>query len=234
MLDWNPYIILLNVAYTIWLAAFVAKDIVWLRMFTITGNVVVLPYYLYFFEKPLWNPITWVGIYTVINAVMLFLLYLERRPVKLSKAEQKIRELTFKSLEPRVFKKLMDQGVWDRIPPHVELVARDSDLDNLLLVVEGEAEVVLKHGEHRTIPTGGFIGEQSFITGEKTSADVKTGKEAAKIIRWNSEALRKHLAGKEVLKDNLDLIFTADLIHKLRDMEEDIDQIRHSQDLKIS
>ncbi len=30
MLDWNPYIILLNVAYTIWLAAFVAKDIVWL------------------------------------------------------------------------------------------------------------------------------------------------------------------------------------------------------------
>ena len=98
MLDWNPYIILLNVAYTIWLAAFVAKDIVWLRMFTITGNVVVLPYYLYFFEKPLWNSITWVGIYTVINAVMLFLLYLERRPVKLSKAEQKIRELTFKSL----------------------------------------------------------------------------------------------------------------------------------------
>ncbi len=65
-------------------------------------------------------------------------------------------------------------------------------------------------------------------------ADVKTGKEAAKIIRWNSESLRKYLAGKEVLKDNLDLIFTADLIHKLRDMEEDIDQIRHSQDLKIS
>jgi hypothetical protein len=62
---------------------------------------------------------------------------------------------------------------------------------------------------------------------------LKTGKEAAKIIRWNSQVLRKYLAGKEVLKDNLDLIFTADLIHKLRDMEEDIDQIRHSQDLKI-
>jgi len=100
--------------------------------------------------------------------------------------------------------------------------------------VEGEAEVVLRHGEEITIPTGGFIGEQSYITGEKTSADVKTGKEAAKIIRWNSEALRKHLTGKEALKDNLDLIFTADLIHKLRDMEEDIDKIRHSQDLKIS
>jgi hypothetical protein len=103
-----------------------------------------------------------------------------------------------------------------------------------MLVVEGEAEVVLKHGEHLIIPTGGFIGEQSFITGGKTSADITTGKEAAKIIRWNSEALRKHLAGKETLKDNLDLILTADLIYKLRDMEEDLDQIRHSQDLNIS
>ena len=228
MLDWNPYIILLNVAYTIWLAAFVAKDIVWLRMFTITGNVVVLPYYLYFFEKPLWNPITWVGIYTVINAVMLFLLYLERRPVKLSKAEQKIRELTFKSLEPRVFKKLIDQGVWDRIPPHVELVARDSDLDNLLLVVEGEAEVVLKHGEHRTIPTGGFIGEQSFITGGKTSADVSTGAEATTILRWNKQELRRYLGRHEALKHTFDLILTADLIYKLRGMDQDGPEIVNS------
>jgi hypothetical protein len=54
------------------------------------------------------------------------------------------------------------------------------------------------------------------------------------ILRWNSEVLRKYLVGKETLKDNLDLIFTADLIHKLKGMEEDIDEIRHSQDLKIS
>jgi CRP-like cAMP-binding protein len=165
---------------------------------------------------------------------MLFIIYLESRPIKLSDLEQKIYNMTFKSLEPRVFKKLIDNGSLEELQPEVVLVTRDSELDRLMYVVEGEAEVVLKHGEHLIIPTGGFIGEQSYITGEKTSADVKTGKEAAKILRWNSEALRKHLAGKEILKDNLDLIFTADLIHKLRDMEEDIDQIRHSQDLKIS
>jgi len=228
MLDWNLYIILLNAAYMIWLAAFVAPDIVWLRALTITGNIVVLPYYLYFFEKPLWNPITWVGIYTTINVVMLFLLYLERRPVKLSEAEQRIWELTFKSLEPRVFKKLLDQGVWDRIPPHVELVARDSDLDNLLLVVEGEAEVVLRNGEHRTIPTGGFIGEQSFITSGKTSADVSTGAEATTILRWNKQALRKYLGHHEVLKHTFDLILTADLIYKLRNMDRDEQEIVNS------
>ena len=233
MNDWNIYLILLNCGYTIYLAAFLAKKIVWLRLLTITGNFLVVPYYLFFLDPPLWNSFVWVCIYTLINLVMLFIIYLESRPIKLSDLEQKIYDLTFKSLEPRVFKKLIDHGSIEELQPEVVLVTSNSDLDSLMLVVEGEAEVVLKHGEQLIIPTGGFIGEQSFITGGKTSADVTTGKEAAKIIRWNSEALRKHLAGKDVLRDNLDLIFTADLIHKLRDMEEDIDEIRHSQDLKI-
>ena len=234
MNDWNIYLILLNCGYTIYLAAFLAKKIVWLRLLTIAGNILVVPYYLYFMEPPLWNSIGWACIYILINLVMLLYLYLESRPIELSDLEQNIYNMTFKSLEPRVFKKLIDHGSLEEFKPDVSLVTRDSELDSLMYVVEGEAEVVLKHGEHLIIPTGGFIGEQSYITGERTSADVKTGKEAAKIIRWNSEALRKHLAGKEILKDNLDLIFTADLIHKLRDMEEDIDQIIHSQDLKIS
>jgi len=234
MNDWDIFVILFNTANIIFLAAFMAKKIFWLRLLTITGMMVSIPYYLYFHEAPLWNNIFWVCTYALINLVMLFIIYLESRPIKLSDLEQNIYNMTFKSLEPRVFKKLIDHGSLEEFQPEVNLVTRDSELDSLMYVVEGEAEVVLKHGEQLIIPTGGFIGEQSYITGEKTSADVKTGKEAAKIIRWNSEALRKHLAGKEVLKDSLDLIFTADLIHKLRDMEEDIDKIRHSQDLKIS
>ena len=234
MNDWNIYVILLNCAYTIWLAAFIAKDIVWLRILTVTGNILVVPYYLYFLETPLWNTIAWVGVYTVINLVMLFIIYLESRPIKLSDLEQKIYDLTFKSLGSRVFKKLIDLGSLEELQPEVNLVTRDSELDSLMLVVEGEAEVVLKHGEQLIIPTGGFIGEQSFVTGGKTSADVTTGKEAAMILRWNSQVLRKYLADKETLKDHLDLIFTSDLIYKLRGMEEDHNEIRHSQDLNIS
>ena len=234
MNDWDILVILFNTANIIFLAAFMAKKIVWLRLLTITGMMVGIPYYLYIHEAPMWNNIFWVCTYASINLVMLFIIYLESRPIELSDLEKNIYNMTFKSLEPRVFKKLIDHGSLEELQPEVNFVTRDTELDSLMYVVEGEAEVVLKHGEHLIIPTGGFIGEQSYITGEKTSADVKTGKEAAKIIRWNSEALRKYLAGKEALKDNLDLIFTADLIHKLRDMEEDIDKIRHSQDLKIS
>jgi len=234
MNDWDILVILFNTANIIFLAAFMAKKIVWLRLLTITGMMVSIPYYLYFLEAPMWNNIFWISTYALINLVMLFIIYLESRPIKLSDLEQNIYNMTFKSLEPRVFKKLIDHGSLEEFHPEVVLVTRDSELDSLMYVVEGEAEVVLKHGEHLIIPTGGFIGEQSFITGGKTSADVTTGKEAATILRWNSQALRKYLADKETLKDHLDLIFTSDLIYKLRSMEEDLDEIRHSQDLKIS
>jgi CRP-like cAMP-binding protein len=153
---------------------------------------------------------------------------LESRPIKLSEIEQKIYQLTFKSLEQRVFKKLIDQGSWEELQPGVVIVNRDSDLDSLMLVVKGEAEVVLKNRKLKTIPLGGFIGEQSFITGDKTSADVTTGKEATTILRWDKRSLRKYLANKGTLKDSIDLILTADLIFKLRGMDEEQKEIKHS------
>ena len=230
----NILIIMLNIAYIIFLCAFVCKNIVWLRSLAIVGYTMGWPYFYFFFEKPQWINLGWTGLYTVINLIMLFLIYLESRPVKLSDLEQKIYDRTFKSLKPKEFKHLMDHGSLDELQPDVGLVTRDTHLEKLMLVVEGQAEVVLKNGDEVDIPAGGFIGEQSFITGENTSADVATGKEAATILSWNSDSLRKYLETKPHLKETLELILTSDVIHKLRDMEEMYDEIKHSNDLNIS
>ena len=232
--DMNIFIIMLNMAYIIFLFAFIARKIVWLRTLTVLGYIIGMPYFFFYFEKPLWINLGWTGLYTVINLVMLFLIYLESRPIKLSDMEQKIYDRTFKSLKPKEFKHLIDHGSLDELQPDVGLVTRDTHLEKLMLVVEGQAEVVLKNGDEVDIPAGGFIGEQSFITGENTSADVATGKEAAKILSWNSDSLRKYLEKKPHLKETLELILTSDVIHKLRDMEEMYDQIKHSNDLNIS
>ena len=164
---------------------------------------------------------------------MLFLIYLESRPIKLSDLEQKIYDRTFKSLKPKEFKHLIDHGSLDELQPEIGLVTRDTHLEKLMLVVEGQAEVVLKNGDKVDISAGGFIGEQSFITGENTSADVATGKEAAKILSWNSDSLRKYLEKNTHLKETLELILTSDVIHKLRDMEDKYEEIKHSNDLYV-
>ena len=125
MNEWNIFVIMLNCAYIIVLAAYMAKKMVWLRLLTVTGNFIVVPYYLNYLETLLWNTIVWISIYTIINLVMLFIIYIESRDVKLSDLEQKIYDLTFKSLEPRVFKKLIDHGSLEELQPEVNLVNRD-------------------------------------------------------------------------------------------------------------
>ena len=234
MFEVNIFVIMLNIAYIIFLFAFIARKIVWLRSFTVLGYITSMPYFYFFFEKPLWINLGWTSLYTVINLFMLFLIYLESRPITLSDLEQKIYDRTFKSLKPKEFKHLIDHGALDELQPDVGLVTRDTHLEKLMLVVEGQAEVVLKNGDEVDIPAGGFIGEQSFITGENTSADVATGKEATTILSWESDSLRKYLEKKPHLKETLELILTSDVIHKLRDMEEMYDQIKHSNDLNIS
>ena len=233
MFDINIFVIMLNIAYIIFLFAFIAKKIVWLRSLTVLGYIISMPYFFFFFENPLWINLGWTSLYTVINLIMLFLIYLESRPVTFSEMEQKIYNRTFKSLKPKEFKHLIDHGSFEELQPDVGLVTRDTHLEKLMLVVEGQAEVVLKNGDEVDIPCGGFIGEQSFITGENTSADVSTGREAAMILSWDSDSLRKYLEKKPHLKETLELILTSDVIHKLRDMEDKYDEIKHSNDLYV-
>ena len=57
MNDWDIFVILFNTANIFFVLAFMAKKIVWLRLLTITGSIIVVPYYLYFHETPLWNTI---------------------------------------------------------------------------------------------------------------------------------------------------------------------------------
>ena len=233
MFDINIFVITLNLAYIIFLFAFIARKIVWLRILTVFGYIISMPYFYFYFENPLWINLGWTSLYTVINLIMLFLIYLESRPVKFNDLEQKIYDRTFKSLKPKEFKHLIGHGSLEELQPDVGLVTRDTHLEKLMLVVEGQAEVVLKNGDEVDIPAGGFIGEQSFITGENTSADVGTGMEAAKILSWNSDSLRKYLDKKPHLKETLELILTSDVIHKLRDMEDKYDEIKHSNDLYV-
>ena len=136
MNEWNIYVILLNTANIIFLAAFMAKKIVWLRLLTITGMMVSIPYYLYFHEATMWNNIFWVCTYALINLVMLFVIYLESRPIKLSDLEQKIYSMTFKSLRLREFKHLIDHGSLEELQPDEGLVTRDTELDSLMYVVD--------------------------------------------------------------------------------------------------
>ena len=71
----------------------------------------------------------------------------------------------------------------------------------------------------------GLVGVE---TGSTTSADVGTGAEATTLLRWDKKSLKNYLEHHETLKHTFDLILTADLIFKLRSMDQQQD-VTHSQ-----
>ena len=53
------------------------------------------------------------------------------------------------------------------------------------------------------------------------------------ILKATSEILRNYLEKKGPLKATVDLILSADVIHKLRNMDENHPEVKHSMDLNV-
>ena len=209
--------VLLNVAYFLFLMLYLSRDIFWLRILAVFGNLSLIPWY-YLQENPVWSAMVWSAVYVAINAVHLTILYLERRPIKLTEIEQQLYDMVFDSLSPRTYQKVVKLGYFEESVQNTSLIKADEYIDKLYVVAWGEVEVTLADGTTRAIRKGGFIGEQSFITNGKTSADVRVATEKASLLTWEKVELRKHLDKDQILSNTFDLIITSDVINKLRRM----------------
>ena len=209
--------VLLNFAYFLFLLLYLSKNIIWLRTLAVFGNLSLIPWY-YLQESPVWSAIAWSVVYVGINVVHLTILYLERRPIILTEIEQELYDMVFDSLSPRTYQKVLRSGAFEETVQNTPLIKADEYINRLYVVAEGEVEVTLRDGTTRAIKKGGFIGEQSFITNGKTSADVRVSTEKALLLTWEKEKLRKFLDQDLVVSNTFDLIITSDVINKLRRM----------------
>lgn len=69
--------ILLLVAYSV-------RDILWLRLFAVAASLIAIPYFL-LQPATLWAPLSWSVVFATINLFQAFRIYIDRRPVKLTR-----------------------------------------------------------------------------------------------------------------------------------------------------
>ena len=93
---------LVNISNIVFLAAYSVRDVLRLRILSIVGELLILPYY-YFQNETLWPPIFWGVAFIVVNAVRIVAIALERRPVVLSDKEEQLYGLAFSSIDKREF-----------------------------------------------------------------------------------------------------------------------------------
>lgn len=207
------FVTLFTVANVLFCVAYLVRDMAWLRTITILAAGSTLPYF-YFQPTPLYSAMAWQIAFIAINGVNLTRLLLERRPVHLTETEQQLHNLTFRTMTPREMLRVLEYASWNQAPERTRLIVQGEQLDRLLLIHSGRAEVRADDRFRANLGPGDFMGEMSFATGRPTSADVVTS-EDTHYLSWQRSDLERLYRRQPELKDAMLTILGTDMAQKL-------------------
>jgi len=204
----------IHVANVLYLASYSVRDILWLRILTVVAALCLLPYYFSCSANPLWEAIAWNGLFISVNLFQIFLLVKERWPVALQGLERKVYDEIFHDLTPGAFVNLLKLGDWRDCSPGDILVEHGTVVDEMLLLCEGGAAVRKEDVELARLNPGQFVGEMSFLTKEKASADVVCSA-SSKVLSWPQTTLQAFLDKNSTLSFQVRGVLGRDLVRKL-------------------
>ena len=104
---------------------------------------------------------------------------------------------------------------WREIAAGSTIVHRDTVVHDMQVLRQGGLEVRTAAGVIARLEPGQFVGEMSFISGEKATADV-VATEPSRVLAWSQESLNTLLEKKPALAFKIRGILGRDVVAKLR------------------
>lgn len=208
----NYFLHLGNILY---LLAYSVRDILWLRILTVVATLCLMPYYFFCSETPLYAPIGWCSLFTLVNLVQIGMLIMERRPVFLGEDELRLYRMLFRSLAPREFMKLMSIAEWKRATENQELLRQHEPVTQLVLISTGRGRVEVDGRPIAEVGPGQFVGEMGFLTQQHASASVIANL-SVDYLAWPADQLRTLFEDAPQLHVKVQGILGTDLVEKLR------------------
>ena len=204
---------LVHLSNVLLLVSYSVRDMLWLRWFAVAAAIVEIPYFLVQHDI-LWPPIIWAAVFIAINLYRIVLIYMERRPVVLSKDEQTLYDLGFKALNPRDFLSLMLTGEWKDARAGDVVLKEGEPAASIVIPISGSAEIQ-RHGEPLTTAGPGFLlGSVAALTGDPSPVGavfVRPGR----YMNWRLPMLRTFLDKRPDVRATLAALANQDLAHKL-------------------
>jgi Popeye protein conserved region len=209
----HPADYLVHFSNLLLLVAYSVRDILWLRWFAVAAALTNIPYFLVQ-GTVLWPPVLWALVFTAINLFQITRIYLERRPVVLSKDEQALYDLGFRSLRPREFVSLSLVGEWKNAQAGERIVTEGQPVSHLCIAITGGAEVHKQRERIGTLSPGHIIGTALALTGDPSPVDI-TFIEPAHYMRWSLPSLRRFMDKRPDLRVALQALVNRDLAGKV-------------------
>lgn len=204
----------IHAANILLLAAYSVRNILWLRLFAVASSLMAMPYFL-FQPAPLWAAFGWSILFTLINAVQAWRLYIERRPVKLTPEEEEIRRLAFRNLPPRKVLQLISIGTWATASPGERFIERGQPVKCLYLVVYGNVRVTQDGRFLGNLGPGEIVGSALNLSGVLPDVDA-AAVDTALTLRWDTPVLQRYLDANPETRNEFQQHLARELSGKLR------------------
>lgn len=217
-----------KLAYCMLFGGFLMTDILWLRCF-LTGGYVALTMFHLFQLRPLHIPLIGSFFFVCVNAGMGMWVFHERYML-LDEEEAVLYNSFFKgTMSIQAFKRIVATGEIVHAGGPLELLhegeiilvtepeelIRPGDAVDLVLVLEGEAELQLPDGSLALVGPGSLLGEVSFLSSGRSSSFARCVP-GAKYLVWKREPLKNLEKAEPDVAKSLELFIGADLMRKLR------------------
>ena len=157
-----------------------------------------------------------------LNCYMISLFYYSRSIRSLPIRWRKTYKDHFSTFQPFEFKNLINYAeiITHKDENSLSIVEKDHEFKKLSFVVDGAASITIDNNvEVATLTKGDWISELSFITGDKTSANVVSKNIYA--ISWSKSQLEKIKNKKPEIFEKLNSLIAKNVCKKL---------IRHNKD----
>lgn len=203
-----------HVASILTMAAYILKDILWLRSLTILACGAGITFNYFVPATPLWTVILWNILFMVINVVQIAIIIKERSGIDFTDEEKELHDTLFKNFAPFEFMKLMRIGKWLEAKQGQVLAVEQQPLDSVMLIYNGRVGVETKGEQVAQLKDGNFIGEVSFISGGAATATVRT-LEPTRYLSWLKTDIKQLLNRNPSMRLAMQGMLSTDLSKKL-------------------
>ena len=203
----------IHAANVLLLIAYSVRDVLWLRLFAVAASLIAIPFYV-IQPTVLWAPLAWSVVFAAINLFQSWLLFLERRPVKLSAEEEEIRRLAFQGLPPRKVLQVLGIGSWTTADAGERLIERGKLPESIYLIVRGKVRITKDGQILGELIAGELVGSALILNGIPSNVDAVTV-EPVRAMRWQIQTLTKYLSADPETRTVMQRHLAHDLAGKI-------------------
>jgi Popeye protein conserved region len=203
----------IHAANVLLLIAYSVRDVLWLRLFAVAASLIAIPFYM-LQPTVLWAPLAWSVVFAGINLFQSWLLFIERRPVKLTAEEEEIRRLAFQGLPPRKVLQVLSIGSWMTAEVGERLIERGTLPDTVSLIIRGKVRVTKEGRMLGDLIPGDLVGSALILSGIPSNVDAVTV-EPLRAMRWQMETLKKYLSANPETRTVMQRHLAHDLAGKI-------------------